>query len=124
MADKGYHYEKPEEDGSIKWCPMNDIDGKITGRFIMNLEEWFDENPEERKRLGWIKHITHNPDEYGWDRQTQYYVISQKQIDEYTIEDEYHFLPKSEEMLLLEEMAECINQPLVRGQSIGGFTFF
>lgn len=105
-----YYYEKMTEDLNIKRCPMNDANGAITGRHIINLPSWFDENPEERKRLGWIKHITHNvKDIKDYNPQTQYLTKSIAQIDEYTVEDVYNIFNKSEEMLLLEEMLETVN---------------
>lgn len=106
MAEQKYHYERMKEDYTMEYCPMNDPDGKITGKIVMGLKAWFDENPEERKRLGWIKHITHNRDEIEYNKQTQFLVQSIKTIDEYTVEDEYHVLDKSEEQILFEEMLE------------------
>lgn len=103
-----YHYEKIE-DGRIKACPMNDPNGSITGHIVMNVPAWFDENPEERIRRGWIKHINHYPSEIEYDKQTQYLVKSVKEIDEYTVEDVYNALDKSEEMMLLEEMLDALN---------------
>ena len=47
------------ENGVIKLLPINDPDGKVVpGKHIINLKEWMDENPEERKKLGWIRYIT------------------------------------------------------------------
>lgn len=113
-----YNYEK-FENGEVKSCPMDDKDGAVTGRYILNLPKWFDENPEERKRLGWIKHITHNNDELlGFNPQTQFIVKSTKTIDEYTIEDVLHALPKSEEQLAFEEMLS------VASWGSDGFVFF
>ena len=108
MAEQKWYYEKLDEEGKIKRCPVNDPKGEITGKFIVNLPAYFDENPEERIRLGWIKHIEHYPKEVEYNRQTQYLQRGYKQIDEYTIEDEYYVLDKTEEMLLLEEMLEAV----------------
>lgn len=120
MAELTYHYEKLDEDGKLIYCPMNDANGKYTGKHIINLKEYFDENPEERKRLGWIKHIHHDASELlGFDSQTMYALRSLKQIDEYTVEDEIHAIEKSEEMLLFEEMYET----LVSAGQTGGFHF-
>ena len=105
MADKNWYYEKLDENMEIKRCPQDDKEGKETGKFILNLPAYFDENPEERKRLGWIKHITHEPNEViVYNRQSEYVVKSTKQVDEWTVEDIFHVLPKSEEQLLFEEM--------------------
>ena len=111
-----YYYEKFENDKIIR-CPMDDKDGSICGRIVIGLPRWFDENPEERKRLGWIKHITHDTDEIEFDRQTQFLLKSIQQIDEYTIEDVYHVRDKCEEQMLFDE------QLAVSMASSGGFMF-
>ena len=102
MIEK-WNYEKLE-DNKIKYCPMNDYDGKVTGHIVFGVKAWFDENPEERKRLGWIKHIHHETKDIEYNRRTQYLKRSTKQIDEYTVEDEWHIMDKSEEMMRLEEL--------------------
>lgn len=100
-----WSYEKLDpETGKIKYAPQNDYDGKITGHIVFGVKSWFDENPEERKRRGWIKHIHHETKDIEYNRRTQYLACSQKQIDEYTVEDEYHVMDKSEEMMRLEEL--------------------
>lgn len=104
-----YRYEKYDENHKIKSCPTNDFDGSVTGHIVMNVKAWFDEHPEERKRLGWIKHIYHGSNEIEYNKQTQYLTKSQKEIDAYTVEDVYHVMDKSEEMMLLEEMLEVID---------------
>ena len=117
-----YYYEKYDvETGDAQYCPPNDDDAKITGKHIIGLKEYFDENPDERKRLGWIKHITHKPDDIiGYDAQTMYALKSVKTIDEYTVEDVYHLVEKPEEMMLFEEQYEM----LTRAGIVGGITFF
>ena len=106
-----YFYEKLNEDLVPVRCPGNDADGKITGKFIIGLKEYFDENPEERKRLGWIKHITHDPykELENFNKQSQYLSKTTVQVDEFTVEDVYNILDKSEEQLLLEEILEGTN---------------
>lgn len=104
MADITWTYEKIGDDGNMKYCPMNDANGEVTGKLIMNLKEYFDENPEERIRLGWIKHIHHSMKEIEFNKQTQYVLRSSIKIDDYTIEDTYHIFDKTEEMMLLEDM--------------------
>jgi hypothetical protein len=122
-----YHvYERLKEDGDLEHCPTYDYDGSITGKIVVNVPAYFDENPEERIRLGWVKHIKYNKDEIaeqvgGWNRQTQFLAPSTRQIDEHTIEDVYHVMDKSEEMLLMEEVAESSNS---FGFSDGGIMFF
>lgn len=103
-----YYYEKLV-DGKRKTVSEFTIDSdrSITGKYIVNVKAYFDENPEERIRLGWTKHI-HPDRDLVYDKQTQYLVVLPKQVDEFTIVDEYHALPKSEEMLELEEMLESI----------------
>lgn len=97
-------YEKLDENHKIKYAPQNDMDGSITGRMVYGLKAWFDENPEERKRLGWTKHIHPDRQEIAYNHQTQYLVTSPRQIDEYTVRDEYLVMDKSEEMMLMEEI--------------------
>lgn len=106
MADKEpkWDYQKVDENGKIKWAPMNDYDGKVTGHIVFGVKAWFDEHPEERKALGWIKHIRHDTKDIVYNKRTQYLVPSIKNIDEYTVEDEYHIMDKSEEMMRLEEL--------------------
>lgn len=105
MAEQKWRYEKlDEETGKIKHNPLNDMDGKITGRIVYGLKAWFDENPEERIRLGWIKHLYTEIKDLEYNRQTQYFMTSTQQIDAYTVEDVYHILDKTEDMLLREEL--------------------
>ena len=117
MAEQNWSYVKLDEKGEIKRCPMNDSKGEITGKFVINLPAYFDEHPEERKRLGWIKRIQHTPKEIDYNRQTQYLQWSYKQIDEFTIEDVCEVIDKTEEMLLLEEINEAV------GYGGGGIAF-
>lgn len=101
---RNWRYERMNEKMEIEQCPIDDKDGAITGKIILNVPAYFDENPDERIRLGWTKHITHDTEEVEYNRQTQFLVQSTKVIDEYTIEDEYHVLDKSEDQLAFEEM--------------------
>lgn len=106
-----HDYMRLKEDGTIEHCPTYDYDGSITGKIVVNVKAYFDENPEERKRLGWIQHNTLTKDEIAeqvgeWDRQRQRLVRSLKTIDEWTVQDEYHVMDKSEEMMLMEEIAQ------------------
>lgn len=105
MADS-WSYEKLDENNKVKriFNGANDPDGKITGHIVINVKAWMDENPEERKRLGWIKHITHDAKAIEYNHQTQYLLRAQKPIDEYTIEDEFFIMDKSEEMMRAEEV--------------------
>lgn len=103
-----WFYEKLDEEYKIKRAPYHDADAKVTGKHVMNLKAYFDENPEERKRLGWIKHIqlTHKEikEQYPHNPMTHFIMVTTKPIDEYTVEDEYHIVEKSEEMLWFEEL--------------------
>ena len=103
-AEPKWHYEKLDEKGRIQWAPPNDADGKITGRHVFGLKAWFDENPEERIRLGWIKHIEHNAQDIEYDKATQYLVNAVKRLDEHTVEDEYKIMDMSEEQMRLAEL--------------------
>ena len=107
MAKITHTYEKLDENGKIKVCPISDFDGSITGHIVIGVRQWFDENPDEARRLGWIKHIYHTPKDLNiaYDRATQYLVKTTKQVDEWTIEDDYVVLQKSEERMRIEETA-------------------
>ena len=98
-----WSYEKLKEDGKIESVNTNknDFDGEITGHIIFGVKEWFDENPEEARRLGWQKHIQHNPEKMGieYNKQTQYLEKSTKRIDAYTYEDVYTIKYKTEDMM-------------------------
>lgn len=125
MAQR-YRYEKYDEEKQRMEQVShfkNDVDGSITGHIVMDVFAWFDENPEERKRLGWIKHIYYDKTEdtgVEFNRQTQFSVITQKEIDEYTVEDVYHVVDKSEEQLLFEQMLSIANG---YETSVDGITF-
>lgn len=108
MAEQKWVYEKLDENGQVKTLPTNDSKGEITGKFIIGLPEYFDEHPEERKRLGWVKHIRHYSNEIEYNRQTQYARRTVKQIDAFTVEDVWEIFDKTEEMFLLEELNEAI----------------
>lgn len=97
-------YEKLSEDYKPITLPLNDEDGSITGKIIINLKSYFDENPELRKSLGWIKHIKYDLENSDYDAQTQKVMYSTKTVDEYTVEDECHFIEKTEEQMLWEEL--------------------
>ena len=103
MSEKTWDYEKLDENYKIKTAPMNDCDGSVTGHIVFGVKQWFDENPGERKRLGWIKHLHADRKEVEYNHQTQYLVLQTQQIDEWTVEDVYHVMDKSEEMMRLEE---------------------
>lgn len=109
-----WDYEKLDENMKRKYLPTNDYDGKITGKIVFGVKAWMDENPEERKRLGWIKHIRWDTKEmkekWPFNPRTQIRLQSVKKIDDWTIEDDYHIINKSEEMMQLEELLSVVNQ--------------
>ena len=121
-----YRYEKLDENYQRKYCPINDYDGSIsgTGHCIIGLKAWFDENPEERKRLGWIKHFYYDDnkefkaDYPDYDPAYYYPTCSTVPIDEYTCKDVYHFIPKTDEFLEMEEMLEMMNLYVPSGAMI------
>lgn len=117
MAD--YYYEKLDENLNVVRCPMDDKDGSITGYIRIGLSRWFDENPEERIRLGWTKHIVPDRSEIDYNPQTQFILTTQRQVDEWTITDVYHVRDKSEEQLLFEEMLS-----VATGSEGSGIVFF
>ena len=90
MATEHWRYEKLDEDGKLKHCPQDDLKAKETGKYIINLPQWFDENPAERIRLGWIKHYYKEPkelkEELEYNPATQFIVSTTRVIDEYTCE--------------------------------------
>lgn len=105
MADEPkWHYEKLNEKGQREWAPPNDADGKITGRHVFGLKFWFDENPAERIRLGWIKHIEHDTKDIEYDHATQYLVNAVKRVDDYTVEDDWKIMDTSPEQMRLAEL--------------------
>ena len=105
MADRDYYYERYNtEKNEIERCPIDDKDGKITGKCILNVIAYFDENPEIRKALGWIKHITKDTRDIEYNHQTQYLTHMVVQVDEHTVRDEYSVMDKAPEMLRLEEL--------------------
>lgn len=105
MAETNWSYERLKEDGKIEHLKLNDTDGSITGHIVFGIKEWFDENPEERKRLGWIKHIRHDTKDIDYDKKSQYLVKQVVPVDEYTVEDQYHVLDKSAEMMRIQELS-------------------
>lgn len=122
MEEITYRYEKWDaEKGEVIYCPTDDKEGTVTGKFILNVPRYFDENPEERIRLGWTKHITHNNAEVEYNKQTQFIIWTTKQIDPYTIEDVAHIMTKSEDQLAFEEMLSVASWG---DGSVGHFRFF
>ena len=117
-----WNYEKLDENMETQYLPTNDPDGSITGRIVMNVPAWMDENPEERKRLGWIKHIEYDDKEimamYPHNPQTQVLVQSVRVLDDYTIEDTYRVIDKSEEMMRLEELMQSMAPMITFGAVI------
>ena len=108
MSKRTHSYIKLQDDMSVKYCPRNDYDGSVTGHIVFEVSTWFDEHPEERKALGWVKLIYADRDEVEYDRQTQYLVLGLEQVDDYTVQQVYYPLDKSEEMMLLEDMMEAL----------------
>lgn len=105
-------YEKLNEKGEVQRVGdyTIDADGKITGKVVINVKAYFDENPQERIRLGWTKHISYDKPNVEYNKQTQFLVVNQRQVDEYTIEDVYHVMDKSEEQMAFEEMLQIADR--------------
>lgn len=107
-----WFYERLKADGTVERAEdgRNDTDGSITGRIVINVKAWFDENPEERIRRGWTKHIIFDDKEikerWPHNSQSQYLMKTSVQVDDYTVEDTYNVMDKSEELMLLEELSE------------------
>lgn len=119
MSENRWTYERYESDGTVKHCPINDFDASVTGRIVFGVKQWFDENPEERIRRGWVKRILHDTKDVDYNPQTQYLRKTARKIDENTIEDVYIILDKSEEMLLMEDIMAGVD----RYNNGGGLTF-
>ena len=121
-----YRYQKLDENNNIQYCPINDYDGSITGigHCIIGLKAWFDENPEERKRLGWIQHWEYEnmkevkKDLPDYDPVRHYLMKSEVTVDQYTTKDKYVIIEKTEEMLELEEKLEIMNLYVPTGTMI------
>ena len=47
MADLKWHYEKLDDEGKVQrvYSGTIDADGKITGKHVINVKAYFDENP-------------------------------------------------------------------------------
>lgn len=109
-----WRYEKLDETGRMQYCPHSDPNGEITGQHVIYLKQWFDENPEERKRLGWVKHLYYESNEEfyadypDFNPALQYAVPGTKIIDEWTIMDSYDLADKTDEMKELEAMFEIM----------------
>lgn len=112
-----YKYEKLDENYRKQFCPLNDYDGSITGtgKCIIGLKAWFDENEAERKRLGWIKHLYYEnvkdmQKDYPEYNPTLHYAVQFTEVvDEFTVKDSYRIIVKSEDMMEMEEMLESMN---------------
>lgn len=110
-----WDYEKLGENGKLLTIGNYTIDSKreYTGRYVVNVKAWFDENPGEAIARGWTKHIHFERKEieerWPHDPQTQILVKSTRRVDEHTIEDDYHAIDKSEEMMRLQEMAGVVD---------------
>ena len=109
-----WRYERLDENGKYQYCPANDPTGEVTGHIVINVKAWFDENPEERKRLGWVKHLYYESNEEfladypDFDPALQYAVCGTRIIDEWTIADAYDIMDKTDDMKELEAMFEVM----------------
>ncbi len=110
-----WDYEKLDENGKLITVSTWTIDSKkeYTGRYVMNVKAWFDEHPEERIARGWTKHIRWSPEEvrekWPHNPQTQVLVRALKPIDAHTVEDDYHIIDKSEEMMRMQELLGVVD---------------
>lgn len=118
MVKMKHCYEKLDENtGKIKHLPQNDFTGTHTGgKIVINLPAWMDENEDFRKSSGWIRHEYYEKsqdifDSMGndFDPATQYLIRTVTKIDDYTVRDAYHAVPKTEQMAELEEMLNLID---------------
>lgn len=117
MATMKHRYEKLDTNGKIKHLPHNDFTGDHTGgKIVINLQAWMDENEDFRKAAGWIRHEYYEKsqdiyDSLGtdFDPATQYLIRTVSKVDDYTVRDIYHAIPKTEQMAELEEMLTLID---------------
>lgn len=101
-------YVKLTEDGEMEYLPKNDNNGEITGKIIVDLKSYFDENPELWKQLGWFKIIEPEYEKLDFDKQTERYDIATKRIDEFTFERYPVFRKKTEYELMCEEVSTYV----------------
>lgn len=103
-----WNYERLDKDYKIELLPVHDLKGEYTGKPVINLKSWMDEHPAERKAQGWIKHIEYSAKEikekWPHNPKTQNLFKMTRQVDRFTVEDDYKILDKSEEQLALEEI--------------------
>jgi len=105
-----WHYEKLDEKGKLISVNTYTIDSKkeYTGRYVVNVKAWFDEHPKEWVARGWTKHVIWSSEEikekWPHNAQTQLLIRAVKRVDEHTVEDDYHVIDKSEEMMRFEEL--------------------
>lgn len=110
-----WDYEKLDENGKTITVSNYTIDSKkeYTGQFVFNVKAWFDEHPDEWVARGWTKHIRWTGEEikekWPHNRQTQILVKATNRVDEHTIEDVYHVIDKSEEMMRLQETLRVVD---------------
>lgn len=110
-----WDYEKLDENGKKVTVSNYTLDSKkeYTGRFVINVKAWFDENPAEWVARGWTKHIHFEPEEikerWPHNSQTQILLKGTRRVDEHTIEDVYYVIDKSEEMMRLQEMLGVVD---------------
>ena len=103
-------YEKLDKDGKTITVSNYTIDSKkeYTGQFVFNVKAWFDEHDGYWQEHGWTKHISYDTKEikekWPYNHQTQLLIKGIKRIDAHTIEDDYHVIDKSEEMMRLQEL--------------------
>ena len=122
-----WRYERLKADGTVETVSegMNDANGRITGKHIINVKAWLDENPEEAIRGGWTKHLYYGDFdeidlEFPYNRQTEVRIRAVERVDAHTVRDIYHVIPKSESMMALEEMLEVLEEGTI---TIGATTW-
>ena len=93
-------FVKMNASGQLTVCPLNDYDGKVTGKIIIGLNSWFDEHPAERISAGWRKRYVADKPEY--DINTQYLAPVDAEVaegGETVISRSWAVMPMSEEMI-------------------------
>lgn len=107
-------YEKLNDDGKTITVGTWTIDSKreYTGQYVVNVKAWFDEHDGYWQEHGWTKHIVWEDKEikkkWPHNAQTQILIKEVKRVDAHTVEDDYHIVDKSEEMMRLQEMLDVV----------------
>lgn len=91
--------------GKLEIAPTNDLDGKLSGKPVIGFQAWLEENPEEAKRIGFVKVVDHEED---YDHNRFYTIERHEEHDDGSIHIFYDLHEKTEEMILLNELYSIV----------------